>query len=233
MKNIPALRNVEIFFLPPNRASRTAPLDAVVIAAVKILNHHLFQYCRLENIDAQQNKIFKVDILTAIEWIHEEWNTLLMSTLEHCWKHCFPVDPFEEIWNIDALENAINHKTRSELGNTAKDFNVNYIHPGIEKLLHVEDESNVLQDISVQGLVEEIVSAEQNDNSQDVESFQIKDIGIKLSLQDKMKALRTFVQLFQQNHVLHKAIRQYLLRYGENSICRRSNSRCGLIFRLC
>lgn len=85
-----------------------------------------------------------------------------MSTLGSFWKHGFLstlVTKFSKVINCPAPSNDVNDEIRSELENVAKNLNVNYTPVGIEKLLNLEEEDNVLEDTSVEGLVEEDISA--------------------------------------------------------------------------
>lgn len=148
---------------------------------------------------------------------------VLLSTLDNCWKHCFPLDTCDEVRSSAAPGNANNNDVLSELEKTSKELNVNYTCVGIKKLLNSEYEDSVLEYISVEVLVEEIVSAEKNNSSQDVKSFQDEYMDTTFGLKDKLKVLGISLQLFEQMVCLTSYLRQYLLCCREHCVCRSSH----------
>lgn len=84
--SLPELSNVEVCVLPPNSTSKLQPLDAGIIASMK-MRYRLRQMKRavdLANVD--ENDIYKINILTAMNWMSEVWTKVTNGTISNYWR---------------------------------------------------------------------------------------------------------------------------------------------------
>lgn len=42
-----------------------------------------------ENLEARSNRIYNVDVLTAMRWPKKEWKNCPMTVIKNCFKHCY------------------------------------------------------------------------------------------------------------------------------------------------
>eukprot|EP00171_Calliarthron_tuberculosum_P003120 IDg3120t1 len=84
---LPVLNNVEIIFLPPNTTSKVQPMDAGVIACVK-MRYRRFQISRaLDSEDRNTGDVYKVNQLLAMKWIQSVWDGLEPDVIRNCWRN--------------------------------------------------------------------------------------------------------------------------------------------------
>ena len=88
------LTYVKLYFLPPNTTSRTQPLDAGTINAMKcqyrkrILQRMLLCY---------ENKLdFNFTLLDALNVIKVDWDKVSKETVLNCFRHCLASDSLYE-----------------------------------------------------------------------------------------------------------------------------------------
>nr|CCA18001.1 hypothetical protein TRIADDRAFT_5525 [Albugo laibachii Nc14] len=103
------LSNVEIMMLPSNTTSVLQPMDADVIACLKAY-FHLRQGCHavdvadsvIDDEEKSTKDIYKVDVLQAMHWCRDVWESVTQSTIANCWKHTgiIPEDQYELIQGI-------------------------------------------------------------------------------------------------------------------------------------
>ena len=72
-------------FLPPNTTSILQPLDAEVIAAIERRYRKKHVMPSLALVEQNATDIYKVDQLTAMQWIDEIWTKLDPSIVYNCW----------------------------------------------------------------------------------------------------------------------------------------------------
>jgi hypothetical protein len=84
----PPLANLEIIFLPPNTTSKLQPLDAGIIAAFKKrFRSRQYANAALNFKNHQREKLFKLDILTAMKWSTSIMQYEITSTtIKNCFK---------------------------------------------------------------------------------------------------------------------------------------------------
>lgn len=85
--SLPPLDNVEVYFLPPNTTSKIQPMDAGIIAAVKVKYRNVQYSHALDRADADVGKIYKVDQLTAMRWMRDIWDEIPAKVISNCWNH--------------------------------------------------------------------------------------------------------------------------------------------------
>ncbi|KAH1232856.1 ARS-binding protein 1 [Glycine max] len=87
-RNIEGLRNVELFFLPPNMTSKIQPCDAGIIRAFKM--HYHRRFCRkiLEGYKVGQSDPGKINVLDAINSAIPAWMIgVRKETIANCFRH--------------------------------------------------------------------------------------------------------------------------------------------------
>nr|CCA20221.1 PREDICTED: similar to tigger transposable element derived 4 putative [Albugo laibachii Nc14] len=101
--------NVEIEMLPPKTTSVLQPMDAGVIACLKAYFHRS-QGCHavdvadsvIDDKEKSTKVIYKVEVLQAIHWCRNAWESVTQSTIANCWKHTgiIPEDLYDLIQGI-------------------------------------------------------------------------------------------------------------------------------------
>nr|CCA27957.1 PREDICTED: similar to Tigger transposable elementderived protein 6 putative [Albugo laibachii Nc14] len=107
------LTHVEIQKLPPNTTAHLQPLDAGIICNFKIIiskKKALYYADQLDEIlsrfveDGQEtlerefDAIGNVDVLVAMRWEQEAWESVTCMTISNCWRHTGILD--EELYEI-------------------------------------------------------------------------------------------------------------------------------------
>ena len=82
----PELRNVSILFFPPNTTSRLQPLDAGIIAAIKLRYRRRQMEFAVDMAEVGKGDIYKVDILSAMRWLTDVWSEITADTIFNCWR---------------------------------------------------------------------------------------------------------------------------------------------------
>lgn len=86
-ETLPSIEGVHVHFLPPNSTSRLQPLDAGIIAALKVRYRSQQYEHALDRMDVNLKDIYKVDQLTAMRWVKDIWESLPSSLIFNCWCH--------------------------------------------------------------------------------------------------------------------------------------------------
>lgn len=99
------LTNVTIQMLPPNTTAFLQPQDAGVIRQFKVQirrqqTHHVLGAIELElerqvattNPTHRLGQIYKIDVLTAMQWAQVAWAAVTAATIAACWRHTQVLD---------------------------------------------------------------------------------------------------------------------------------------------
>lgn len=96
--NLPELSNIELIFLLPNGTNRIQPLDAgSIIAPMKSKYRHGLLFRVLDNIYADANILYNVDILTAMEWVLKASHSFSNQAISNFWGHSFQLEGHKQI----------------------------------------------------------------------------------------------------------------------------------------
>lgn len=88
-KVIEGLRNVEMFFLPPNTTSKIQPCDAGIIRTLKVYYRRRFYSSILEGYEMGAINPEKINVLDAINFLNAAWNIdVKATTVSNCFRHC-------------------------------------------------------------------------------------------------------------------------------------------------
>ena len=85
-QSMPDMDNVRVVFLPPNTTSKVQPMDAGIIACMKVRYTRLQMERALDLVDENVKNIYKVDVLSAMRWT-KVWEEIPSDTIFNCWKH--------------------------------------------------------------------------------------------------------------------------------------------------
>nr|CCA15793.1 PREDICTED: similar to tigger transposable element derived 4 putative [Albugo laibachii Nc14] len=107
------LSNVTVQMLPPNTTSFLQPQDAGLIQSFKIKLEQLKTWYIVgkfdelldkaaevgnENVETQIESLYTVDVLQAMQWAHETWETVTSTTEANCWSHTKIID--DEVYEL-------------------------------------------------------------------------------------------------------------------------------------
>ncbi|GJY41034.1 CENP-B homolog protein 2-like protein [Tanacetum coccineum] len=88
-KIIEGLRNVELFFLPPNTTSKIQPCDAGIIRAFKMHYRRRFYRSLLEGYELGVPNPAKINVLDAMNLAISAWTMdVSANTIANCFRHC-------------------------------------------------------------------------------------------------------------------------------------------------
>ncbi|KAH1225169.1 CENP-B 2 [Glycine max] len=88
-RNIEGLRNVELFFLPPNMTSKIQPYDVGIIRAFKMYYRKRFYRKILEGYEVGQSDPEKINVLDVINLAITAWTiNVRKETIANCFRHC-------------------------------------------------------------------------------------------------------------------------------------------------
>lgn len=82
----PKLKNVSLFYFPPNCTSILQPLDLGIIKCFKGYYRKRIVQNVVFNLDNKVENPFAVDVKNACDWIASSWKSVKQSTIRNCWK---------------------------------------------------------------------------------------------------------------------------------------------------
>lgn len=82
---VKGLKNVTLFFLPPNTTSKTQPMDQGVIRNLK---HHYRKLVISRHLRAIERKteVEKITVLDAMHYLQQAWNSVTETTVANCYR---------------------------------------------------------------------------------------------------------------------------------------------------
>ena len=86
--NIQGLRNIELFFLPPNITSKIQLCDAGIIRAFKMYYRKRFYRKILEGYELNISFPEKINVLDAINLVVSAWRNVQQEAIANCFRHC-------------------------------------------------------------------------------------------------------------------------------------------------
>nr|CCA26103.1 jerky putative [Albugo laibachii Nc14] len=107
------LSNVTVQMLPTNTTSFLQPQDAGIIQSFKCeLEQLKTRYIAgksdelldkaaevgNENVETQMESLYTVDVLQAMQWAQEAWETVTRTTVANCWRHTKIID--DEVYEL-------------------------------------------------------------------------------------------------------------------------------------
>ena len=106
------LKNLRVEYIPPNTTSHIQPCDAGIIANFKAHYRNLLVSKWVYELNEEQ-KVKKLNIKEAIEFIADAWEKVKPSTINNCWKNTgiLPVEIIENEMNIEETDDTITDLT--------------------------------------------------------------------------------------------------------------------------
>ncbi|KAI0996512.1 hypothetical protein K3495_g11669 [Podosphaera aphanis] len=99
--------NVTVCWLPPNSTSRTQPLDQGIIRAFKASYRKRWLEFMLDEYESERNPLQTVNVLKAIRWSIQAWNSVTELTIKNCWSktEILPIE-HQPTFGLQAAEEA-------------------------------------------------------------------------------------------------------------------------------
>lgn len=106
------LQSIRVEFLPPSTTGCVQPLDAGIIAWLKVSYKKRFLFRTFDSIDMERKSIYNTEILTAMRWMSEEWEACSARMIADCFTHRLNAevgksDEERVINNENTLENMV------------------------------------------------------------------------------------------------------------------------------
>lgn len=198
--NPPDLKNIKVFYFPPNCTSILQPLDLGIIKCFKgyyrrrLIDNVIFK------LDNKLPNPFVIDVKNACDWISGSWNCVKASTIQNCWKKAsFFEKRSDENTNVDVNEIAEEEECVGSLvtavsayqSSSKLSFSFN-----AEEFINSDNDVLVFSGASDEEIIAELIPAEQSDEeeaadcSQDKPQISAKDaISLISTLQDFVSTL--------------------------------------------
>ena len=97
---VKGLKNVTLFFLPPNTTSKTQPMDQCVIRSLKHNYRKLVIARHLRAIE-KKREIEKMTVLDGMHYLQQAWNNVTETTIANCYRKA----GFKTIDNTETTDN--------------------------------------------------------------------------------------------------------------------------------
>ena len=80
-------KNITLIYFEPGLTSHIQPLDAGIIRCFKA--HYRRQFClrAIQQDDAEEEDIYKIDLLEAMTMAERAWKSVSPTTIKNCWNH--------------------------------------------------------------------------------------------------------------------------------------------------
>lgn len=126
-------------------------MDEGIIAALKSLYRRRLFIRIFDNIDTGAKPVYNMDILTAMHWMQEDWNSLKAETVVNSSRHC----SYKCSGPVYRREIIVENMTSA-----AREHRVRYSLVEIKNLLNLLDEDDVVAGIDLQSQAIFITSAD-------------------------------------------------------------------------
>src|SRR5258706_9651869 len=81
------IMNIKVLFFNPNLTPFVQPADAGIICCLKAIFCKLILHHSLEHEDAEEEDIFAINQLEAMQLLEEAWKSVKQLTIANCWQH--------------------------------------------------------------------------------------------------------------------------------------------------
>lgn len=190
---LPPLRHVRVEFLPPNATSKVQPLDAGIIAWVKGKYKRRLLFRVFDNIDMGSKSIYNVDILCAMRWTQEEWESCPANVIKNCFDHCLKQD-------VEKSEEERGSAVRSTLDSMERDateHGARFTRTGLENLLNPEEENNVTEEPTLEDLAREVAGMDADSAAES--DTELQEEGDVMSVQQELHVLAQARSILEKN----------------------------------
>jgi hypothetical protein len=187
--NIDQLSNVTIHHLPPNTTSHLQPLDAGIINSFKaqyrkiLVKNHVDAYD--DTINNNKNSIDPINILDAINFCNEAWNTVTQLTIVNCWRKT-KILPDYDLNTSDKIVEEIHEEEIRELQGEINKLDFNESISAME-FINIDSEIPI-EDFSDAEIIETVRPSQNNVIFEEVVEH-IPSISVKNALECSEKVL--------------------------------------------
>lgn len=96
-----SLSNITIAKFSPGMTSRVQPMDAGIIASLKVNYKRLFLKRALMRMELGQDDLYTMDLLDGIRMVSAAWKAVTKETIVHCWRHAGIMPGVQRMHNSD------------------------------------------------------------------------------------------------------------------------------------
>jgi hypothetical protein len=150
------LQNTVICWLPPNSTSKYQPLDQGIIRAWKAHYRKRWLLYMVDQFEAGKNPLKTTNVLKAIRWSIQAWQTILEATITDCWYHSTVVtrpsalqqssEVTEVVAEVGGLINQLQQQQRIQSAMSIESF----LNPAEEAIQSLEMSDNIEEEIAAQ-----------------------------------------------------------------------------------
>ncbi|GJR90625.1 CENP-B homolog protein 2-like protein [Tanacetum coccineum] len=158
-KIIEGLRNVELFFLPPNTTSKIQPCDAGIIRAFKMHYRRRFYRSLLEGYELGVPNPAKINVLDAMNLAISAWTMdVSANTIANCFRHC----KLRSTDNMTFENSDEGGESTQELQNLIKELGYRNA-MDVEDVLTHPEENVVAQLLTDEEIIESVIGINKDD----------------------------------------------------------------------
>ncbi|XP_022895244.1 CENP-B homolog protein 2-like [Olea europaea var. sylvestris] len=196
-KVVESLRNVELFFLPPNTTSKIQPCDAGIIRAFKAHYHRRFYSSILQGLEVEAPNPEKINILNAINFANMAWNfDVKTTTIANCFRHS----------KIRSEENNVPEPEVGELDEGIQGLNevISNLHyrnvMDVEHLLNYPRENDAVMESPTDGeIIQSVINSNDDENDPEPDDSRVvPNVSLKEAFQAKV-TLSSYLLQHEQN----------------------------------
>ncbi|XP_022851306.1 CENP-B homolog protein 2-like, partial [Olea europaea var. sylvestris] len=170
-KVVEGLRNVELFFLPPNTTSKIQPCNVGINRAFKAHYRHRFYSSILQGLEIETPNPTKINILNAINFDNMAWNfDVKTTTIANCFRHC----------KIQSEENNVPEPEVSELDEGIQGLNdvISNLHyrnvMNVEHLLNYPSENDVVMESPTdEKIIQSVMNSNDDENDPELDDSSV------------------------------------------------------------
>ncbi|XP_076903200.1 CENP-B homolog protein 2-like [Bidens hawaiensis] len=158
-KIIEGLRNVELFFLPPNTTSKIQPCDAGIIRAFKMHYRRRLYRSLLEGYELRVPNPAKINVLDAMNLAISAWTMdVRANTIANCFRHC----KLRSTDNMTFENSDEGGESTQELQNLIKELGYRNA-MDVEDVLTHPEENVVAQLLTDEEIIESVIGINKDD----------------------------------------------------------------------
>lgn len=121
-----------------NTTSKVQLLDAGIIPCVKAKYKRRLLLRVFDNLDKGEKYIYNVDVLTAMRWTVEKWDSFSADVIRQCFLHCLNENGNER----STVEEEVQDIALQSIDRDVQEHGVKFTKAGIKKLLNPQEENN-------------------------------------------------------------------------------------------
>lgn len=204
--NIQGLRNIELFFLPPNMTSKIQPCDAGIIRAFKMYYRKRFYRKILEGYELDIPSPEKINVLDVINMAVSAWTeNVHQEAIANCFRHC-------KIRSENQSDSSANDATPGEDIRELENLitGMQYHHKmDVNQLLDFPGENNQCHEVqSLEEIVADVIHNPEDDEAED-DSIALEPVTLKEALQASTTLHNFLLQYEKTTPQLLGAVRRF------------------------